>query len=145
MLLNLKNNYFTERYYSFFYNTRETYYNRFSDFVDVEDLIKHAQKNIDCFIQTSKEIKLFNLSFDILPQNLLKIFGKPHFYKRIRTNPTINTKTYFYKKPFFKNEAILQFAFVNDILSYCIVTFISQNNMTDDIFLKIISEKYSLP
>lgn len=133
---------YTKPYYSHFYMTKRSYYENFHKIVDVDQLLSAATAQAPQFLKTDCPIKVLNVPFDATPGMVSKLLGLPNF-KQVKVSQTgICRTTYYYKRPFFRDKAIIQFNFLDELFVNCVVTFIQKKHSGERVYLKIIREKY---
>lgn len=134
-----------EKYYSIFFKAKELYYTQFFDIVDLSKLMKEPSANLEDFALTPIDIQFLNIPFTTTPSQLVKILGKPHYFKEYENGSACEFKIYFYKKRFFRNKVVVQFYFVNEIFAYCIVTFLTLDLADEEKLLTLLNSKYLDP
>jgi hypothetical protein len=136
---------YAKSYYSHFDNTKRSYYETFYKVVDVDQLLSKCLADIGYFRKTTSSIQILNVPFDTTPAKLSKLQGPPKFKRTEAIHPTLERTTFFYKRSFFRGKAIFQFNFLNELFISCVVTFVQNMNSREQLFLKIIKEKYLHP
>lgn len=135
---------YAKAYYAHFDNSKRSYYESFYNVVDVDQLLSRSTRDIHLFVKTRSPIQILNIPFDSTPAKLCKLLGKPKLKRSERVHPEFERTTLFYKRPYFKDKAIFQFNFLNELFMSCVVTFVEQKESDERLFLKIINEKYLL-
>ena len=136
---------FAKSYYTHFSSSRKSYYENFYKVVDVDQLLSKMLPASEHFTRTVYPIRILNIPFDSSPALLTKLLGAPKSKRTETDQSTVMRTTLFYKRPFFESKAIFQFNFLNELFTSCVVMFTQQKDPEEQLFLKIIREKYLSP
>lgn len=131
-----------KRYYASIQDTKDEYYRKFVDLINVEDILNVSKIDEANSIHSEEEITIFGLSFKDGSERLLKVMGKPR-YRIADLILDFDHQVFFYKKDFFGHRALIQFHFLNDTLAYCHISFEGLPEKHEKKLSAMLDERYN--